>query len=284
MQGNWVGTYGADGYVLANWNGNNSDLASLPAGVTYALELGLRATWAASTTEVRALTGPTGTGRKAATFYDVNTFRLRMTFPNGYTGTLHLYALDWDMWQGNRYQTVSINDGHGLQTANLSSSYYQGAWIHAPITVSPGGSVVITGVRTGGNTAVLAGLFLGGAAQPMPTPTPTPTPTTDSDTHANPDPIADAKPDPIADPNPIADAHADATPDADAHADARPRRRRRPHANARPRRRRPRRPRPQARPRPRPRRPRRPRRQRRSPCRLRPDQCRRHPTPRRGST
>ena len=42
MQGSWVGTYGHDGYILANWDGTNADLANLPAGVTYALELGPR--------------------------------------------------------------------------------------------------------------------------------------------------------------------------------------------------------------------------------------------------
>ena len=47
--------YGADGYVLGHWNGTNADLASLPAGVTYALEQGARYSWASPTTDVRAL-------------------------------------------------------------------------------------------------------------------------------------------------------------------------------------------------------------------------------------
>ena len=37
VQGTWVSDYGHDGYILGNWNGNDSDLASLPAGVTYSL-------------------------------------------------------------------------------------------------------------------------------------------------------------------------------------------------------------------------------------------------------
>ncbi len=161
-QGNWVGTYGHDGYILANWNGNNTDLANLPAGVTYSLDQGGRYVWAATSTEVRALQNPAMTERRSMTWYDASSLRLHLTFANAYSGTLHLYALDWDAYGGNRYQTVTINDGHGPQTAQLSSSFVQGAWIHAPITVAAGGTVTITADRTGGNTAVLAGLFLGG--------------------------------------------------------------------------------------------------------------------------
>ena len=62
-QGDWVGTYGSAGYVLAAWNGTaaNNDLVSLPAGASAALEVGSRAVWATSTTDVRALDAPDDT-------------------------------------------------------------------------------------------------------------------------------------------------------------------------------------------------------------------------------
>ena len=159
-QGTWVGTYGHDGSVLANWDGTNTDLTSLPAGASLTLERGGRATWAASTTDVRALTNPAGTARQMRTWYDQTSIRLRLAFANPFNGTLHLYADDWDAYQGNRYERVTVDDGGGPRVAALATSFVQGAWIHAPISVPAGGSVVITVDRTAGYSAVMAGLFL----------------------------------------------------------------------------------------------------------------------------
>ena len=50
--------WGADGYVLADWNGT-TDLVSLPPGVTFTAEQASRYSWAAPTTDVRALQSPT---------------------------------------------------------------------------------------------------------------------------------------------------------------------------------------------------------------------------------
>jgi hypothetical protein len=44
----------------------------------------------------------------------------------------------------------------------LTSSFNGGAWMHYDVAVNAGGSVVITVDRTGGNNAVLSGIFLGG--------------------------------------------------------------------------------------------------------------------------
>jgi subtilisin family serine protease len=169
VQGNWTSSYGANGYALANWNGAGSDLTSLPAGATLTLEKGGRATWASTTTDVRALTNPTGTSRQSQTWYDQSQMRLRLTLPAGYSGNLHLYAVDWDAYGGNRYETITIDDGAGPRQAQVSTSFVNGAWIHAPIAVAPGGSVTVTVDKTGGYSAVLAGLFLGSPGPPPPT-------------------------------------------------------------------------------------------------------------------
>ena len=113
LQGTWVGTYGSDGYILGNWNGNNSDLASLPAGVTYSLTQGARATWVSPTTDVRALTDPAGVQRRSQTFYDLSQLQVKLNFTNAYSGLLHLYAVDWDAYGGNRYETITVDDGSG---------------------------------------------------------------------------------------------------------------------------------------------------------------------------
>ena len=123
--------------------------------------------------EVRALESQTESERRPSTFYHATQLRLRLTFATAYSGTLHLYALDWDSL--GRRQNVTVNDGSSSRTINIRSSFSSGAWMHFPISVSAGGQVTITVDRVSGtNTnAVLSGLFLGGPGTP-PTPTPPP--------------------------------------------------------------------------------------------------------------
>src|SRR6185295_9978735 len=72
FQGTWLGHYGADGYMLANWDGTNTDLVNLPTGVTATLQQGARYTWASPTSDGRALSDPSGSERRAQTWYDTN--------------------------------------------------------------------------------------------------------------------------------------------------------------------------------------------------------------------
>ena len=162
-QGNWVGTYGADGYALLGWNGS-SDLVSLPQS-SLVLDQGARCQWSAATTAVQALQSPDASTRRAACFFDFSQIRLHLVFPAAYSGTLHLYALDWD--STSRRETITINDGSAPQTANISTAFNQGAWVNAPINVPAGGSLTISVTRTAGANAVLSGIFFGG---PIPVP------------------------------------------------------------------------------------------------------------------
>jgi hypothetical protein len=157
-QGNWVGKYGSAGYLLADWSGAQ-DLSDLP-GVTATLQQGSRYRWASSTTEVRALTDPGDSTRVAAAYTDKTQIRLQLSFKAAYTGSLELYALDWDK-QGRR-ETITV----GGETALLSSDFSQGAWVSFPISVPAGGTVSIVVNRTAGINAVLSGVFLGGAGAP----------------------------------------------------------------------------------------------------------------------
>jgi hypothetical protein len=155
-QGNWVGAYGADGYALLGWNGSG-DLASLPLS-NLVLDQGYRALWTSSTTAVQALQSPDTSSRRAACFADASQLRLHLTFPAAYSGTLNLYALDWDTT--SRRETINVDDGRGPQTANITTDFSQGAWVHVPINVPAGGSVTISVTPTAGLNAVLSGLFL----------------------------------------------------------------------------------------------------------------------------
>jgi hypothetical protein len=154
-QGTWSGALGTQGYDLAAWDGE-SDVSDLPEA-SVSLVRGGRYVWAASTEDVRALQGPDGLAREAATYYDPNQIRLSLKFNSAYTGNLHLYAVDWD--STSRRELISVNG----ETASLSSSFNQGAWVSFPISVAAGESVSIVVERTAGSNAVLSGIFLGEA-------------------------------------------------------------------------------------------------------------------------
>ena len=160
-QGNWSKTYGAAGYDLAGWNGT-SDLSWMPdASVT--LDQGTRELRTATTTDVRALTDPTGTSRTAADYTDPNQVRVKLTFNQAYTGNLHLYSVDWDTTA--RRELITVNG----QTSELSSDFSQGGWVSFPITEAAGNTLLITVDRTAGTSAVLSGIFLGEAPGQAPT-------------------------------------------------------------------------------------------------------------------
>jgi hypothetical protein len=164
-QGDWVGTYGTDGYALFGWNGD-TDLVDIP-GVSVNLVQGHRYQWADSTDQVQALENPEESQRRAATLYDANKIEVRLDFTEAYAGDLHLYALDWDTTA--RRQSITVGDGSVVQKVTLNAAFGQGAWVHAPIDVPAGGSVTITvEERTGGDNTVLAGLFLGEPPPPAP--------------------------------------------------------------------------------------------------------------------
>ena len=166
-QGSWVGNYGADGYALLGWTGS-SDIVSLPQS-SLVLDQGNRFQWVSATTAARALQSPDATTRNAACWYDANQLRLHLTFTTAYSGTLHLYAMDWDTT--DRRETITVNDGSGPRTANLSTDFSQGAWVGAAVNVVAGGTVSVTVTRTAGLNAVLSGILLGGGLPPPAAPT-----------------------------------------------------------------------------------------------------------------
>ena len=71
---------------------------------------------------------------------------------------MHLYALDWDT--NARRESVTVNDGTGPHTINITTDFSQGAWLNFPVNVAAGGTVTITVTHTAGINAVLSGIFL----------------------------------------------------------------------------------------------------------------------------
>ena len=162
LQGDWVGRLGSRGYALAAWN-NNSDRLNMPQ-VAVAITQGTRYRWDSSTNSLRALENEAESQRRAAAWYHSTELRLRLTFTNAYSGDLHIYAIDWD--SQNRRERIVVNDGTTTTTVDLASSFVDGAWLHVPVNVPAGGVVTITATKTGGLTAVISGVFLGGAGAP----------------------------------------------------------------------------------------------------------------------
>ena len=161
-QGSWVGKVGSAGYLLPDWDGVQ-DLSNMP-GVTASLVEGNRYEWTANTTDVRALQGPEGTTRAAAVYTSPSQLQVQLNFSAAYSGSLNLYAVDWND-QGRR-ESITVNDGSGPREVLLNSDFSQGAWVSFPVNVAAGGTVTITVVRTAGINAVLSGIFLGGTGSP----------------------------------------------------------------------------------------------------------------------
>ena len=121
---------------------------------------GTRYLWAANTTDGRALSEPNQLTRNAAAYYNSTQVQVKLTFSAAYTGSLHLYAVDWDSTL--RREMITVNG----KTAELSSSFHEGAWVSFPVSVAAGGIVTITVDRAAGANAVLSGMFLGEAGTP----------------------------------------------------------------------------------------------------------------------
>lgn len=162
-QGDWVNRYGADGFCLAAWGGSN-DVTYFPKAVL-SLDRGQRYSWG-RTIDIRALESPDEQDRVAATFFDDAELAVRLYFREPYSGNLHLYMLDYD--RHGRRQVVTVDDGSGGQVERLTLPFDEGAWLHFPVDVGDGGSVLIKVERVAGPNALLAGVFLGGPRPPAP--------------------------------------------------------------------------------------------------------------------
>jgi len=149
-QGNWIGTYGSQGYdVIGN-------AASLPSYATVTPAGQLSYTWAASSTDPRALQDAGGTGRIAACWYSGSSFTVDMNLTDGQTHGLELYFLDWDSTA--RSETVQISNAStgAVLNSETVTSFHSGVYLDWAVS----GNVDITVTHLAGANAVLSGLFL----------------------------------------------------------------------------------------------------------------------------
>jgi hypothetical protein len=113
-------------------------------------------TWAASTSDGRALQKSVGGSRIAATWYGYNV-TVDVNLIDGLAHRVSLYLLDWD--SGGRVERVEIRDAttNGLLDSRTVSSFAGGVYLNWTIQ----GHVTFNVVYVSGTNAVASGLFFG---------------------------------------------------------------------------------------------------------------------------
>ncbi len=154
-QGNWHGTYGADGYSV------DANSQSIPSYASFGVQNDLNYTWTTNTTDVRALQSGQGSGRVAAVWYNSSSFNFDVNFTDGKSHQFALYALDWDSYGGTpRVETVQIVDAG--TTAILDTRSISNSTTGVYLVWNVSGHVKINVIRNAGANAVVAGVFFGG--------------------------------------------------------------------------------------------------------------------------
>jgi uncharacterized delta-60 repeat protein len=146
-KGTWKGAYGNDGAVIVN---DSTTLPSFAAVTTTAPNW----TWAASTSDVRALQRKSSSDRIAATWYGW-TLPLDVNLLDGAAHRVSIYLLDWD--SGGRVERVDVRDAvtNALLDSRTVNSFTGGQYL----TWTMQGHVVINIVYMSGTNAVVSGVF-----------------------------------------------------------------------------------------------------------------------------
>lgn len=150
VPGNWQGTYGADGYTIANGP------SKFPTYAAFTPTNDLLYTWAANTTDGDAVALPAG-GRLASCWYNNPAFSFDVNFTDGKTHAFSVYALDWDSTA--RAETIVVTDAAtgAVLDARTISGFSNGTYL----TWICGGHFKVSVTRTAGSNAVISGVFFG---------------------------------------------------------------------------------------------------------------------------
>ncbi len=156
--GNWRSVYGAEGYSLAG------DATVKPAYGLASLLGNLSYTWAASTSDTRALQKATNPAdRIASTWYSGTSFTIDVNLTDGAAHQVALYAVDWDNYL-NRNQRLDVIDaasGAVLDTRSIAS-FVSGQYLVWNLK----GHVQIRVTNLSPGNAVIEGIFFGGPLVP----------------------------------------------------------------------------------------------------------------------
>jgi hypothetical protein len=151
-QGSWTGTYGTDGYMIANAT------TSFPAYATVAFNGSTPFTWESSVADVRALqTSSASSNRIASTLYANTSFTMDVNLTDGKPHTVALYLLDWS--NQSRSETITILDAasHAVLSNQTFSAFQNGQYASWNLS----GHVTIQVTNTSSSNAVVSGVFFG---------------------------------------------------------------------------------------------------------------------------
>jgi hypothetical protein len=149
-QGTWTNKYGSDGRIIAN------DLNSPPSYATVSLSGDTAYTWAASTSDVRALQTASGSStRIASAYYSGTSFTINVNLTDGNTHRIALYLMDWDGTA--RAEKISILDAvsNAVLSTQTFSSFHNGEYAIWNVQ----GHVLIQVTKTGGSNGVTSAVF-----------------------------------------------------------------------------------------------------------------------------
>ena len=149
-QGTWTAKYGANGALIAN------DLINSPVYATIGLTGSAAFTWAASTTDPRALQTASGSSTHiASTYYSSSSFTFDVNLADTNPHRIALYLLDWD--SSSRTEAISILDAatNAVLDTETFSGFHGGQYAFWFVQ----GHVRIQVTRTGGSNAVISGIF-----------------------------------------------------------------------------------------------------------------------------
>ncbi len=147
-QGNWKGAYGTDGYNVIN------NAASYPSYVTPVASGISSYTWAASTTEGRALQQAAGSSRIAGVWYAADSFVIDLPVSDAQPHLFSVYCLDWDNL-GRIEKLEMLDTSNNILDTRTVASFRDGVWL----VWSVSGHVKLRVTRTAGLNAVMSGLF-----------------------------------------------------------------------------------------------------------------------------
>ena len=153
-QGSWVGKYGAAGYNVLG------DVSNLPSWASTSVSGNSAWTWAASTTDVRALQKASVPSTRIASCWYVNyvgnAFTEDVSLTDGNVHQVALYCLDWDnTGRGERIDVLDATTNAVLNSQTITG-FSGGEYLVWNIT----GHVKFRITCTAATNSVVSGLFL----------------------------------------------------------------------------------------------------------------------------
>lgn len=149
-RGDWIGTYGEAGYTIPQ------GATQLPADVTVSTGAGTAYTWEATSTNAAALqVPPSGTTRRASTWFHSTGFDVQVGVPDGASYDMSLYLLSFSGAARTETLRLTTPEGAELVPARSFTDSGNGVWV----TYRIDSSVKVELRKVSGDNAVLAGVF-----------------------------------------------------------------------------------------------------------------------------